>query len=118
MIRRANERKGWQNLGQGRKGMGKAFANIARNRVEVEHAPSEYDLDIEQAEARYDPRLLSQELLGSHSPPKQAAEECVSSDKRYEHGEKIFSRLKSDTKSPGAYLPSGEGTWWEVEWWQ
>uniref|UniRef100_A0A6B2EJ89 VWFC domain-containing protein n=1 Tax=Phlebotomus kandelakii TaxID=1109342 RepID=A0A6B2EJ89_9DIPT len=52
-------------------------------------APAEYDLDIEQAEARYDPRLLSQELLGSHSPPRQGAEECVSSNRRYEHGEKI-----------------------------
>ncbi|XP_059615696.1 uncharacterized protein LOC132261136 [Phlebotomus argentipes] len=52
-------------------------------------APAEYDLDIEQAEARYDPRLLSQELLGSHSSPKQVAEECVSSNRRYEHGEKI-----------------------------
>ncbi|XP_055688992.1 uncharacterized protein LOC129793201 [Lutzomyia longipalpis] len=57
--------------------------------IPVNCAPAEYDLDIEQAEARYDPRLLSQELLGSHSPPRQGAEECVSSDRRYEHGEKI-----------------------------
>ncbi|XP_055702717.1 mucin-2 [Phlebotomus papatasi] len=55
-------------------------------------APAEYDLDNEQAEARYDPRLLSQELLGSHSPPKQGAEDCVSSNRRYEHGEKISRR--------------------------
>lgn len=66
-----------------------------------------YDLDTEQSQARYDPRVLSKELLGTSqhhtaahsggdgSDDEQSEDEassgahCVNAHHRYEHGEKV-----------------------------
>lgn len=72
-----------------------------------------HDLDTEQSEARYDPRILSREMLGTvhHRPGGRALDETnddeqsetatgggahciVNADRRYEHGDKVRMVLK------------------------
>lgn len=58
-----------------------------------------YDLDTEQTQARYDPRILSKTfntLQRSNSPVDNRDSEengdgahCMNANKRYEHGEKV-----------------------------
>lgn len=53
-----------------------------------------YDLDAEQSQARYDPRVLSKELTGSHAPESHEDEygaHCINANERYEHGQKVRS---------------------------
>lgn len=53
-----------------------------------------YDLDAEQSQARYDPRVLSKELTGSHAPESNEDEygsHCVNANERYEHGQKVHT---------------------------
>lgn len=55
-----------------------------------------YDLDAEQSQARYDPRILSKELSGSHSPGSRETENgahCMNANERYEHGQKVIFSL-------------------------
>lgn len=55
-----------------------------------------YDLDAEQTQARYDPRVLSKELTGSHAPESHEDEygaHCVNANERYEHGQKVIFLL-------------------------
>lgn len=55
-----------------------------------------YDLDAEQSQARYDPRVLSKELSGSHSPGSRETENgayCMNANERYEHGQKVWCSL-------------------------
>lgn len=58
--------------------------------IEYDEPTGSFDLDTEQSEARYDPRLLSEEFRGTHSVNEQGAEACMSSNTKYEHGEKVF----------------------------
>jgi hypothetical protein len=66
------------------------FASVP---IEFDDIDSAYDLDTEQSEARYDPRLLSQELQSSDMDSQGAAESCVNANRSYEHGAKVSGRL-------------------------
>lgn len=46
-----------------------------------------YDIDTEQSQARYDPRLLSEDLTNYHSSYEGAP--CINSNSRYIHGQKV-----------------------------
>lgn len=61
--------------------------------IEYDEPTGSFDLDTEQSEARYDPRLLSEEFRGTHSVNEQGAEACMSSNTKYEHGEKVKKTL-------------------------
>lgn len=50
------------------------------------------DMDKEQSQARYDPRLLSEDASGYHSQAGDAgASSCYNANVRYMHGQKVFS---------------------------
>lgn len=61
--------------------------------IEYDEPTGTFDLDTEQSEARYDPRILSEEFRGTHSVTEQGAEACMSSNTKYEHGEKVILRI-------------------------
>ena len=48
-----------------------------------------YDIDTEQLQARYDPRLLSEDVNGYHSTSNEDATSCGNSNVRYMHGQKV-----------------------------
>lgn len=49
------------------------------------------DIDREQSQARYDPRLLSEDVSGYHSQSGDAgASSCYNSNVRYLHGQKVI----------------------------
>lgn len=48
-----------------------------------------YDIDTEQLQARYDPRLLSEDVSGYHSTANEEGTACRNSNSRYVHGQKV-----------------------------
>lgn len=67
-----------------------------------------YDLDTEQSQARYDPRILSKELLGASQQHSDGSREndgeerngdgaqCINTNRRYEHGEKVSTNEQNN----------------------
>lgn len=56
------------------------------------------DMDKEQSQARYDPRLLSEDVSGYHSQSGDiGASSCYNANVRYLHGQKVIS-LKCEWK--------------------
>lgn len=59
------------------------------------------DIDKEQSQARYDPRLLSEDVSGYHSQSGDAgASSCYNAHVRYLHGQKV----KFNTKVGSVYI--------------
>lgn len=50
-----------------------------------------YDIDTEQLQARYDPRVLSEDVSGYHSTSNEDATSCRNSNVQYAHGQKVSS---------------------------
>lgn len=54
-----------------------------------------YDIDTEQLQARYDPRLLSEDVSGFHSTNEEGTA-CRNSNSRYVHGQKVHHHTQDN----------------------